>query len=65
MIDRRKVLGKRIWVEGEGTKEFSDLGFDNCRDFKVIVVGLLREVVSANNFGLETLDTFDVGWLRS
>ena len=71
MIDRGKGLGKRIMVRGEGTMEFLELGFDDlggCRDFKVIVGGVVGDIPGsvkdiAKDFGLETLDAFDVGWL--
>ena len=51
--------------------EFLELGFDNfgpCRDFKVIVGGVVGDIPgsvkdSAKYFGLETLDAFDVGLL--
>ena len=71
MIDRGKGSGKRIRVGGEGTVEFLELGFDvfgDCRDFKVIVGGVIGDVPGsvkgrAKDFGLETLDAFDVSLL--
>ena len=41
-IDRRKGLGKKIRVEGEGTVNFRNLDFGNCRDFKVIVGNIYK-----------------------
>jgi hypothetical protein len=51
--------------------EFLEFGFDDlrdCRDIKVIVGGMVGDIPrsiedSAEDFGLETLDALDVGWL--
>jgi hypothetical protein len=51
--------------------EFLEFGFDDlrdCRDIKVIVGGMIGDIPmsiedSAEDFGLETLDALDVGWL--
>jgi hypothetical protein len=51
--------------------EFMEFGCDDlrdCRDIKVIVGGMIGGIPrsigdSAGDFGLETLDALDVGWL--
>jgi hypothetical protein len=51
--------------------EFLEFGFDDLRDsrdIKVIVGGMIGDIPrgiedSAEDFGLETLDALDVGWL--
>jgi hypothetical protein len=56
-------------VGGEGAVELYKFGFDNlrdCEDFKVIMGGVVRDIVrsiedGAEDFGLETLDALDVG----
>jgi hypothetical protein len=58
-------------VRGEGAEEFAEFGFGDlcdCRDIKVIVCGMVGDVPrgiedSAEDFGLETLDALDVGWV--
>ena len=56
---------------GEGAVEFSKFGFDHprdCKDFKIIEGGMVGDIPriiedSAEDFGLETLDAFEV-WLN-
>ena len=48
--------------------EFLDLMTGDCRDFKVIVGGMVGDIPgsvkdSEKDFGLETLDAIDVGLL--
>jgi hypothetical protein len=57
-------------VGGEGAVEFSKFDFDDLRDsrcIKVFVGGMVGDLsrgieVSAEDFGMETQDAFDVGW---
>ena len=71
MINRGKKLGKRIRLGGEGAMEFLEFGFDDfrdCRDFEVIVSRVGGDIPGSvedgtSDFGLDTLDALDVGWL--
>ena len=71
VMDKGNGLGKGIGVGEEGAVEFLEFGFDdfrNCRDVKVIVGPLVGDIPGSGedvtkDFGLETLDVIDVGWL--
>jgi hypothetical protein len=71
IVESRKALGYRIRVGGKGPVAFLEFGFDDlrdCRDIEVIVGGMVGDVPRgiediAEDFGLETLDALDVGWL--
>ena len=62
-IDIGYKLHVKVWIV-----EFSEFGFDDCRNVEVIVGRVVGDIPGsvvddAKDFGLETLDALDVDWL--
>ena len=57
-------MGEKISGGAGGTVEFSEFGFGDFRDVEVIVFRVVGDIPgSVEDFGLETLDALEVGWL--
>ena len=50
-------------MDKEGAVEFGFDDFRDCRDVEVIVGRVVGDIPGSVDFGLETLDVLDVGWL--